>query len=150
MGIEDLGRTDSSLRLYWWIATPRNESLEFLPSISVAGENKWRNDTWIGISEHVFENLDAYTKYNMTVYVRVKGTQEAFPPAKFFTATTKEGKITTLFINKLLLYYYFFWVSQIHMFWYSFNVFNAAIKLLIKKKYTSISLCYVVSKTFCV
>lgn len=95
MGIEDLGITDHSLRLYWWIATPRNESLEFLPTISVAGDEKnseWRNETWIETSEYVYKNLEPYTLYNMTVYVRLKGTDEVFPPAKYFTATTKEGK----------------------------------------------------------
>lgn len=92
MGIEDLGITDNSLRLYWWIASPRNATLEFLPSISAVGESKWRNDSWTENSEHVFENLEPYTSYNMTVYARIKGSKEVFPPAKYFLATTKEGK----------------------------------------------------------
>lgn len=87
---------EDSLRLYWWIATPHEATLEFLPSISVVGTNKWNNaSSWIEVSEYTFENLKPYTEYNMTVYARIKGTQEAFPPAKYYTATTKEGKSVT-------------------------------------------------------
>lgn len=103
MGIEDLGITDHSLRLYWWIASPHNATLEFLPSIDVVGENKWRNDSWTENSEHVFDNLEPYTNYNMTVYARIKGTDEAFPPAKYYTATTKEGVCVWYSSNNCLI-----------------------------------------------
>ncbi|XP_022913328.2 sortilin-related receptor-like isoform X1 [Onthophagus taurus] len=91
MGIEDRGRTESSLFLYWWIAMPENEKLEFLPSISMIGNNTWQNGTWIDTSNYTFKNLEPFTHYNMTVYVRVANTTRVFPPAKFYPSMTTEG-----------------------------------------------------------
>lgn len=91
MGADEHGINESSLLLYWWIPIPEKDRLEFLPSISKMGENKWTNMTWIDYSEYRFNDLEPFTKYNMTVYVRVKGNKNAFPPAKYYVAMTGEG-----------------------------------------------------------
>ena len=93
MGVDDHGSNSSTLHLYWWI---RNFSvpLEFLPSHAEVVKYKssqWVNGSWIDQTEYLFSNLKAYTTYNLTVYVRVKGQKDAYPPAKYVLATTGEG-----------------------------------------------------------
>lgn len=72
-------------------SAPKNVSLQFLPSISKAGENSWRNMTWNKDTAYTFKDLEPFTKYNMTVYVKLTNTSEVFPPAKFLISSTKEG-----------------------------------------------------------
>lgn len=90
MGVDERGINESSLLLYWWIPIPEKK-LEFLPSISKSGENRWENKTWTEQTDYHFSHLEPFTKYNMTVYVRVKGSNTVFPPAKYHIATTGEG-----------------------------------------------------------
>lgn len=47
--------------------------------------------TWLEKLEYRFVNLKPYTTYTMTVYVKLKNTNEVFPPAKFVTSTTLAG-----------------------------------------------------------
>lgn len=93
MGVDERSVNESSLLLYWWIATPLNEKLEFLPTISKSGEGIWQNKTWTNNTEYKFTSLQPYTKYNMTVYVRLKDLtkENVFPPAKYYSALTTEG-----------------------------------------------------------
>ncbi|RZC34546.1 sortilin-related receptor-like [Asbolus verrucosus] len=91
MGVDERGINESSLLLYWWIATPNKVKLEFMPSIGKVGENSWKNQSWTDNTEHKFTDLQPYTKYNMTIYVRIQNTENVFPPAKYFIATTGEG-----------------------------------------------------------
>ena len=93
MGVDDHGSNSSTLHLYWWI---RNFSvpLEFLPSYAEVINHKngeWFNGSWIEQTEYLFSNLKAFTTYNLTVYVKVKGQNQTYPPAKYVTATTGEG-----------------------------------------------------------
>jgi hypothetical protein len=63
---------------------PNNVTFEFLPSIALAEHNaKWTNASkWIEDTEYQFNKLEPYTRYNMTVYVKLKGQPTIFPPAK--------------------------------------------------------------------
>lgn len=91
MGVDERAINDSSLLLFWWMPIPSNVTFEFLPSIARASLGaKWTNASeWIEETEYQFNNLEPYTKYNLTVYVKVKGT--VFPPAKHLIITTGEG-----------------------------------------------------------
>lgn len=78
--------------MFRWIPIPDKEHLEFLPSISkVQDGHKWKNMSWTEYSEYKFNNLEPFTQYNMTVYVRVKGTKTVFPPERYFDMLTGEG-----------------------------------------------------------
>lgn len=94
MGVDERSINDTSLFLFWWMPIPLNVTFEFLPSIARAIPNaKWHNATeWIEETEYQFNNLEPYTKYNMTVYVRLKGNENTtYPPAKYLVAMTSEG-----------------------------------------------------------
>lgn len=92
MGVDERSINQSSLLLYWWIPLPDKVKLEFLPSISKSATNKFSNKSWTEHTEYRFMDLQPFTKYNMTVYVRLKDTNTVFPPAKYFIANTAEGK----------------------------------------------------------
>lgn len=92
MGVDERNINESSLLLYWWIAIPDKTQLEFLPSISKLGVNDFKNQTWTNHSEFLFTSLQTYTSYNMTVYVRLKNSKSVFPPAKYVTSRTGEGR----------------------------------------------------------
>lgn len=82
----------SSFLVFWYMQAGDGKSFEYLPSISKAGTNKWTNHTsWIENTEFRFTNLTAYTTYNITVYVRVKGSQHVDPPYLTINVTTAEG-----------------------------------------------------------
>lgn len=94
MGVDERTINNTSFYFYWWMPIPSNITFEFLPSIAraVPGAN-WTNVTeWTEDTEHQFHGLDSYTRYNLTVYVRVKGQSTVFPPAKYVFAMTGEGQ----------------------------------------------------------
>lgn len=79
----------TSFLIYWWIAVPQNMTFEYLPSIYSNGT--WRNISWIEATEYRFLNLDSFTLYNVTVYVRIKGTNKEFIPYLYYEVATAEG-----------------------------------------------------------
>ncbi|XP_044750079.1 sortilin-related receptor-like [Coccinella septempunctata] len=85
------GKNETSISFYWWLPMPLETILDFLPSISVEHENKWRNMTWTEESQYFFNDLKPFTSYNLTVYVRNRNTSVIFPPANYLIASTKEG-----------------------------------------------------------
>ncbi|XP_011882721.1 PREDICTED: sortilin-related receptor-like [Vollenhovia emeryi] len=93
MGVDERSVNDSSFILYWWMPIPSNVTFEFLPSFARAAPGaKWANvSEWIEDTEYQFNNLEPYTKYNLTVYVKVKGQATVFPPAKYLVVMTGEG-----------------------------------------------------------
>ncbi|EZA49376.1 Sortilin-related receptor [Ooceraea biroi] len=93
MGVDERSINDSSLFLFWWMPIPSNVTFEFLPSIArtIPGA-KWTNASeWIEDTEYQFNNLEPYTRYNLTVYVKLKGQPTVFPPAKYLVVMTGEG-----------------------------------------------------------
>ncbi|XP_023026610.2 sortilin-related receptor [Leptinotarsa decemlineata] len=91
MAVEERNTNDTSIYLYWQIQSHVDVELEFQPSIVKAGDGKWKNDSWTQSREHQFTSLEPFTKYNMTVYVRVKNSSMVFPPAVFLVSWTREG-----------------------------------------------------------
>jgi sortilin-related receptor len=80
----------TSFLIYWWVSEPANLTFEYLPSIFTEGA--WRNNTeWINSTEYQFNDLDPFTLYNVTVYVRIKGRTEVFEPYLIYEVTTAEG-----------------------------------------------------------
>ncbi|XP_025152986.1 sortilin-related receptor isoform X2 [Harpegnathos saltator] len=93
MGVDERSINDTSFFLFWWMPIPANVTFEFLPSIARAVPGAtWTNATdWIEDTDYLFNNLDPYTRYNLTVYVKLKGQNTVFPPAKYLIVMTGEG-----------------------------------------------------------
>ncbi|XP_046432202.1 sortilin-related receptor-like isoform X1 [Neodiprion fabricii] len=93
MGVDSKSINASSLFLYWMIPVPSNVTFEFLPSIAKSETNAtWTNATsWIEKDEYQFNGLRPYTKYNLTVYVKLKNQTTVFPPAVYTSAMTAIG-----------------------------------------------------------
>lgn len=91
MFIEEHETTSNSLSLYW--ATPKNLSLEYLPSICESRmQETCVNKTWINMNSYKFTSLKPFTSYNMTIFVRQLDTPDiVYHPAFFILASTAEG-----------------------------------------------------------
>jgi len=91
MFIDEHETTSNSLSLYW--ATPRNLSLEYLPSICESRiPETCVNKTWISRTTYKFTSLKPFTSYNMTVFVRQMDVPDIiYSPAFFIIASTAEG-----------------------------------------------------------
>ncbi|CAL7939536.1 unnamed protein product [Xylocopa violacea] len=93
IGVDERSINATSFFLYWWMPMPNNITFEFLPSIAYAtpGANWTNASDWMENTDYQFNNLKPYTRYNVTVYVRIKGQTTVFPPAKYFIVRTGEG-----------------------------------------------------------
>ncbi|XP_016840986.1 sortilin-related receptor, L(DLR class) A repeats-containing-like isoform X2 [Nasonia vitripennis] len=93
IGVDERSTNATTLFLYWWMPIPSNITFEFMPSIALAEPGaKWTNASrWVEDTEYQFNNLEPYTRYNMTVYVKLKGLPTIFPPARYLIVTTGEG-----------------------------------------------------------
>ncbi|XP_023246072.1 sortilin-related receptor isoform X2 [Copidosoma floridanum] len=93
IGVDERSTNASSLFLFWWMPIPNNVTFEFLPSIALAEPGaKWTNASkWIEDTEYQFTQLHPHTRYNLTVYVKVKGQPTVFPPARYLPVMTGEG-----------------------------------------------------------
>ncbi|XP_033333706.1 sortilin-related receptor [Megalopta genalis] len=96
MGVDQRSVSSTRLLLFWWIPVPFNVTFEFMPSIANVSQTnsppKWTNSSkWIEEMTYQFSNLEPYTQYNVTVYVRVKGQTTVFPPAKYLIVNTGKG-----------------------------------------------------------
>lgn len=69
-----------------------NQTFLYMPSISFANQDNWNNHSeWIAGTQHRFENLSPYTMYNVTVYVKVNGSDHVDSPYLYINVTTQEG-----------------------------------------------------------
>ncbi|XP_024940142.1 sortilin-related receptor isoform X2 [Cephus cinctus] len=93
MGVDAGSINATSLYFFWWMPMPTNINFQFLPSIArVESDAKWKNASdWIDDSEYQFNDLQPYTHYNLTVYVKLKGQDIVVPPAQYLNVMTGEG-----------------------------------------------------------
>lgn len=90
IGVNERTLNTTSFLIYWWIAVPQNMTFEYLPSIYI--KDSWKNNTdWIETTEYRFNNLEPFTPYNVTIYVRVKNTKREFVPYLYYEVATAEG-----------------------------------------------------------
>lgn len=84
--------TNATSFLIFWYMAKGTKLHEYMPSISKVGTDTWTNLTkWTEHTEHRFVNLQPYTRYNVTVYARVKNSNQVNPPYLYINVTTAEG-----------------------------------------------------------
>lgn len=87
----------TSFLVFWYMPPGSNRpGFEYLPSIrrinGTGIEAGWHNHTsWIANTEHRFMQLEPFTSYNVTVYVREKNGAAVTPPYVYVQVTTAEG-----------------------------------------------------------
>lgn len=84
---------DSGALILWKVkpAAPMSVPLEFLPSIALKNGSSWKNESWTKYSYHRFDNLEPYTTYNVTVYVRQPKLGKVYPPAYYLKFVSGKG-----------------------------------------------------------
>ena len=84
IGVNERSTNATNIFFYWWMPIPQNNlTFEFLPSITNVKNNAtWNATKWIEDNNYQFNNLEPYTLHTLTVYVRVKGSNVAYPPSK--------------------------------------------------------------------
>ncbi|XP_076274083.1 sortilin-related receptor-like [Rhynchophorus ferrugineus] len=87
----DLKKSTSTSLAVTWNLIQTEKELEFMPSISKVSEKTWKNQSWVRDSEYIFEKLQPFTSYNITIFVREVSSKVVFPPAYYYVVTTFEG-----------------------------------------------------------
>ncbi|CAB3366798.1 Hypothetical predicted protein [Cloeon dipterum] len=98
MSVNERSISSDTIMLYWWIPKPANLTFEFLPSRSEVSSSapmaEWvNNSAWVDSNnfQAAVSGLKPFQLYNLTVFVRLKGSDVVYPPAKYITARTAEG-----------------------------------------------------------
>ncbi|XP_057669254.1 sortilin-related receptor-like [Diorhabda carinulata] len=91
MEVDERFTTSNSFYLRWWTPQAPAIKFEYLPSIKKIGNDQWKNESWTSQNFYNFTNLQPFTKYNLTVYVKIQNTSVIFPPAMFNVSSTAEG-----------------------------------------------------------
>ncbi|VVC91851.1 unnamed protein product [Leptidea sinapis] len=81
----------SSFLISCWLAQRRMVMYDFLPAIAKVEDNVWTNMTWTNSSIYRFTDLEPFTNYNVTVYVRDSISRRVFATYKYVNTTTGEG-----------------------------------------------------------
>lgn len=85
----------TSFLVFWYRPANGDEKQEFeyMPSIALAEVDvpQWKNESWMTNTEHRFANLKPFATYNVTIYVRPKGSLRVDPPSNYLNVTTAEG-----------------------------------------------------------
>ncbi|KAJ8687024.1 hypothetical protein QAD02_022818 [Eretmocerus hayati] len=93
IGADERSTNATSLFFFWWIPIPKNVTFEYMPSIALAEPGaKWTNASkWIEETDYHFSDLEPFTRYNLTIYVKIKNQPTVFPPARYLVVSTSEG-----------------------------------------------------------
>ncbi|CAG4953069.1 unnamed protein product [Colias eurytheme] len=91
IGVDQSSITATSFLISCWMAQQNTVMYNFLPSITKAGENNWKNMTWINDTVYRFTNLEPYTNYNVTFYIRNSESNKTYASYEYVNTTTGEG-----------------------------------------------------------
>ncbi|XP_072931091.1 uncharacterized protein RpS19a isoform X1 [Epargyreus clarus] len=91
IGVDQASINSTSFLISYWMAFQSFVVYNFLPSISKVSDGKWKNMTWTNDSVYRFTNLEPFTNYNVTFYVRDSKSNETYQSMKYVNTTTGEG-----------------------------------------------------------
>ncbi|XP_049874971.1 sortilin-related receptor isoform X1 [Pectinophora gossypiella] len=91
MGVDQLSINSTSFLISCWMAQQKMVQYSFLPSISKVSDGIWKNMTWTNDSIYRFTDLEPYTEYNVTFYLRDSKSKTIYASNKYYNTTTGEG-----------------------------------------------------------
>ncbi|CAK1543183.1 unnamed protein product [Leptosia nina] len=92
IGVDQSSINSTSFLTSCWMAQQKMVMYNFLPSIAKVSDNVWKNMTWINDSVYRFTNLEPYTQYNVTFYIKDSKSNKIYASYKFVNTTTGEGE----------------------------------------------------------
>ncbi|XP_068629296.1 sortilin-related receptor isoform X1 [Battus philenor] len=91
IGVDQSSINSTSFLISCWMAQQKMVLYSFLPSIAKVSDGVWRNMTWTTDSVFRFTDLEPYTNYTVTFYIRDSKSNKTYPSMKYVNTTTGEG-----------------------------------------------------------
>ncbi|CAH0625561.1 unnamed protein product [Chrysodeixis includens] len=91
IGVDQSSINSTSFLISCWMAQQKMVLYSFLPSIAKVSDGVWTNKTWTNDSIYRFTDLEPYTNYNVTFYVRDSKSNKTYASMKYVNTTTGEG-----------------------------------------------------------
>ncbi|CAH2041323.1 unnamed protein product, partial [Iphiclides podalirius] len=91
IGVDQSSINSTSFLISCWMAQQKMVLYSFLPSISKISDGIWHNMTWTSDSVYRFTNLEPFTNYNVTFYIKDSKSNKTYPSMKYVNTTTGEG-----------------------------------------------------------
>lgn len=91
IGVDQSSINSTSFLISCWMAQQKMVLYSFLPSISKVSDGVWLNKTWTNDSIYRFTDLEPYTNYNVTFYIRDSKSNRTYASMKYVNTTTGEG-----------------------------------------------------------
>ncbi|XP_047516497.1 sortilin-related receptor-like isoform X1 [Pieris napi] len=92
IGVDQSTINSTSFLISCWMAQQKLVMYNFLPSIAKVSDDVWTNMTWIDDSVYRFTDLEPFTNYNVTFYIRDSKSDEVYASHKYVNASTGEGE----------------------------------------------------------
>nr|XP_049700522.1 sortilin-related receptor isoform X1 [Helicoverpa armigera] len=92
IGVDQSSINSTSFLISCWMAQQKTVLYSFLPSIAKVSDGVWSNKTWTNDSIYRFTDLEPYTNYNVTFYIRDSKSNKTYPSLKYVNTTTGEGE----------------------------------------------------------
>ncbi|XP_037293354.1 sortilin-related receptor isoform X2 [Manduca sexta] len=91
IGVDQTSINSTSFLISCWMAQQKMVLYSFLPSISKVSDGKWTNMSWTNDSIYRFTNLEPFTNYNVTFYIRDSKSNRTYASNKYVNTTTRQG-----------------------------------------------------------
>ncbi|KAI5646185.1 sortilin-related receptor-like [Phthorimaea operculella] len=91
IGVDQLSINSSSFLISCWMPQQKTVQYSFLPSIAKVADGVWKNMTWTNDTVYRFTDLEPFTNYNVTFYIRDSLSKKIYAANKYVNTTTGEG-----------------------------------------------------------
>ncbi|KAJ2951649.1 hypothetical protein O0L34_g13807 [Tuta absoluta] len=91
IGVDQLSINSSSFLISCWMPQQKTVQYSFLPSIARVADGIWKNTTWTNDTVYRFTDLEPFTNYNVTFYIRDSLSKKIYAANKYVNTTTGEG-----------------------------------------------------------
>ncbi|CAH0727121.1 unnamed protein product, partial [Brenthis ino] len=92
IGVDQFSINSTSFLISCWLPQKKFVMMNYLPSISKISDGTWKNMTWTNESVYIFTDLEPYTEYNVTVYIKDSRTESVYASDKYVSTMTGEGE----------------------------------------------------------